>query len=179
MKTSSPSSSTWTFQLYLPRRVGHRSSSSMVDNSLAFDIENSPSKCIKDFFLASVLDHLASSKYTVIYTTTPISAEHYSILSEAENYHIETDFHTPMHVDLKRDFTDHKRASNGTDAPRRAPLFEKYQFFGPGLFMGLFISILLLSILYVGISGISSLEVSYAAFDREMGPSTQQKQSQL
>ena len=132
----------------------------------------------KDFFLASVLDHLASSKYTVIYTTTPVSAKHFSTVSETENYHVETDFHSPIHVELKRDFADHKRASNGTGTPRSVPLFEKYQFFGPGLFMGLLITILLLPILYVGISGISSLEVSYAAFDKEMGLSAQKKPSQ-
>ena len=59
-----------------------------------------------------------------------------------------------------------------------APLFEKYQFFGPGIFMGLLVSILLLSILFVAVRGISSLQVSYAAFDKEMGPAGQKKHSQ-
>ena len=44
--------------------------------------------------------------------------------------------------------------------------------------MGLLISFLLLSILYVGIIGVASLQVSYAAFDKEMGPAAQKKQSQ-
>lgn len=44
-----------------------------------------------------------------------------------------------------------------------------------GLFMGLLVSLLLLSILWVGISAISSLEVSYGAFDKEMGPAAQKK----
>ena len=43
--------------------------------------------------------------------------------------------------------------------------------------MGLLVSVILLSILYVGISGVASLQVSYAAFDKEMGPSAQKKQS--
>lgn len=44
--------------------------------------------------------------------------------------------------------------------------------------MGLLISLILLSILYVGINGVASLQVSYAAFDKEMGPATQKKQPQ-
>lgn len=43
--------------------------------------------------------------------------------------------------------------------------------------MGLLVSVILLSILYVGISGVASLQVSYAAFDKEMGPAGQKKQS--
>lgn len=48
--------------------------------------------------------------------------------------------------------------------------------FGTGLFMGLFVALILLSILYVGISAIANLEVSYMAFSKEMGPQAQKKQ---
>lgn len=41
--------------------------------------------------------------------------------------------------------------------------------------MGLLVSFLLLSILYVAISGVASLQVSYAAFDKENGPTAQKK----
>jgi hypothetical protein len=44
-----------------------------------------------------------------------------------------------------------------------------------GLFMGLLVGLLLISILSVGLSAISSLQVSYAAFDKEMGPAAQRK----
>ena len=44
--------------------------------------------------------------------------------------------------------------------------------------MGLVVAFILLPILYVAISGVASLEVSYAAFDKEMGPAAQQKQKQ-
>ena len=43
--------------------------------------------------------------------------------------------------------------------------------------MGLTVTILLMSILYVGLSAISGLEVSYLAFSKEMGPAAQQKAS--
>ena len=41
--------------------------------------------------------------------------------------------------------------------------------------MGLLVSFILLSILSVAISALSSLEVSYGAFDKEMGPTAQRK----
>lgn len=41
--------------------------------------------------------------------------------------------------------------------------------------MGLLVSSLLLAVLYVAISGIASLQVTYAAFDKEMGPAAQKK----
>jgi len=44
--------------------------------------------------------------------------------------------------------------------------------------MGLLVSFILISILYVGINGVASLQVSYAAFDKEMGPSAQKNKSQ-
>jgi len=44
--------------------------------------------------------------------------------------------------------------------------------------MGLTVSIVLLGLLYVGISAVAGLEVSYAAFSREMGPSQQKGKQQ-
>jgi hypothetical protein len=41
--------------------------------------------------------------------------------------------------------------------------------------MGIIVSLLLLSILSVGISAISGLEVSYGAFEKEMGPAAHKK----
>ena len=43
--------------------------------------------------------------------------------------------------------------------------------------MGLVVGVILLSILYVGITGVASLQVSYAAFDKEMGPAAHKKQA--
>lgn len=42
--------------------------------------------------------------------------------------------------------------------------------------MGLVVSLLLFLILYVGVSAISGLEISVAAFSKEMGPAAQKKQ---
>lgn len=42
--------------------------------------------------------------------------------------------------------------------------------------MAIIIAIVLFSILGVGIRALASLEVSYSAFDKEMGPAAQKKQ---
>lgn len=44
--------------------------------------------------------------------------------------------------------------------------------------MGLTVSLLLFIILYVGVSAIAGLDVSYMAFSREMGPQAQGKGKQ-
>lgn len=41
--------------------------------------------------------------------------------------------------------------------------------------MGLLVSFPLLLLLWVAITGVASLKVSYAAFDKEMGPNAQAK----
>jgi hypothetical protein len=42
--------------------------------------------------------------------------------------------------------------------------------------MGLLTTLILISILSVGLKAISSLQVSYAAFDKDMGPAAHKKQ---
>lgn len=45
-----------------------------------------------------------------------------------------------------------------------------------GIFMGLFASFLCIMILYIGISALSSLQVPYAAFERDTSAAVQKKQ---
>ncbi len=107
--------------------------------------------------------------YTVIYITTPST----NAVAEDRLITYEPEFMEPFHMDLKRNLQTRAESGNATDS---RPLFEKYQFLSPGLFMGLLVSFILLSILFVGISAVSSLQVSYGAFDKEMGPAAQKKQ---
>ncbi|KAL8753155.1 MAG: hypothetical protein Q9184_005505 [Pyrenodesmia sp. 2 TL-2023] len=140
-----------------------------------------------DMFLQSLLDLLPTSKYTVIYITTPFSTlPPSSAVSpvEPEPYEMDTSFSSQAHMELKRDMLAHSRRENGSDAAGGnvtlvdGPLFERYAFLSPGIFMGLLIALPLFLILYVGVSGVGSLQVSYAAFDREMGPAAQKKGQQ-
>ena len=85
-----------------------------------------------DAFLASVLDLLPSTKYTVIYTTTPLSNEHHSLVEESQVYEMDSTFAAPLHMDLKRDFSVRASNSSGNDTLIDGPLFERYQFLTPG-----------------------------------------------
>ncbi len=107
----------------------------------------------------------ADGDYTVIYFSNP---------NEFKPY--EAEFVDPVHVELKRRSEATlvgRKQSNSTD---NRPLFEKYQFFTPGIFMGFIALFVILSILYVGLSALSSLQVSYGAFEKEMGPAAHKTQ---
>jgi hypothetical protein len=75
-------------------------------------------------------------------------------------------------MELKRDLSSHKRAVNIS----KAGLFERYQYFTPGLFMGFAAVIPLFLIVFIGLRALLSLEVSYFAFSKEMGPTAQRQQ---
>ncbi|KIW96605.1 uncharacterized protein Z519_01996 [Cladophialophora bantiana CBS 173.52] len=135
-----------------------------------------------DAFLASVIDLLPTHNYTVLFMTSR-SQDGMLVTQgagekEAVEYDMDSQIQESMHLDLKRDLGVHtaanKTASNQTMID--GPLFDKYQFFTPGIFMGYLVGFLLLLILYVAISGVASLEVTYAAFDKEQGQLATKKQ---
>ena len=87
---------------------------------------------------------------------------------------MEDPFGEAVHMELKRDTAAHR--NRRAKAKTEGALFERYQYFSPGLFMGISASIPLFLILLVGLRAISNLEVSYFAFSKEMGPTAQKKQ---
>ena len=87
---------------------------------------------VSDAFLASVLDVLPSNKYTVIYTTSPTSATPVPQRSESQTYEMDSIFQASLHTELRRDLSQHKRASAGNITLPDGPLFERYQFLSPG-----------------------------------------------
>ncbi|KAK5993174.1 hypothetical protein PT974_06602 [Cladobotryum mycophilum] len=97
------------------------------------------------------------------------------LLSTPREPSYEPDFDEPLRMDLKRrQDASSQRRGNKSDWDK-LPLFAKYQFFTPGIFMAIITAIVLLSILGVGIRALGSLEVSYGAFEKEMGPAAQKK----
>jgi len=123
--------------------------------------------------------------YTVLYTAGSRTEEVLGYTPE---------FLDSMRTELKRQV--HATRKNNSDFDK-LPLFEKYQFFSPGtcgnvyfelglysddiptaIFMGLFAVLILVSILYIGVSAVGSLKVPYGAFEKEMGPSAQQQKKQ-
>ncbi|KAK4157207.1 BIG/ATPase V1 complex, subunit S1 [Chaetomidium leptoderma] len=121
-----------------------------------------------DHELGKLLDSL-DGDYTVMVFSDPNEFKAYESEFAAE----------PVHVDMRRwsdeepNLVSRKKSDNATS---NLPLFEKYQFFTPGIFMAFIVLAIVLSILYVGLSALSSLEVSYGAFDKDMGPAAQKKQ---
>ncbi|OAA58969.1 hypothetical protein SPI_06171 [Niveomyces insectorum RCEF 264] len=130
-----------------------------------------------DYVLGNVLDDdFALGDYTVVYFAGSGAADTHSGKYEAE-------FADPAQAQahIKKRLANHYElpaAAAKRQAPARdtRPLFEKYQFFTPGIFMGLIVFFILLFILYGGLSAVASLQVSYGAFDKEMGPAAQKKQ---
>ncbi|KAF5244965.1 hypothetical protein FAUST_2074 [Fusarium austroamericanum] len=116
--------------------------------------------------------------YTVMFVGTPSTkakaASTSKKVSGSEKTIYESEFIEPLHMDLKRDVSEGSKAGNTTRDTRG--LFEKYQFFTPGIFMAIITAIVLFSILGVGLRALASLEVSYGSFEKDMGPAAQKKQ---
>lgn len=124
--------------------------------------------------VSDAINRYAHGEYTLIYTTTPRTD--LEILPHP--YEMETPFKDTLHTELKRDVSAHNKprvAANNTESTNHGGLFETYQFLNPGLFMAISAMIPLLLILLGGIRALTSLEVSYFAFSKEMGPAAQRK----
>ncbi|OCK77432.1 BIG1-domain-containing protein [Lepidopterella palustris CBS 459.81] len=125
-----------------------------------------------DSLLNDAVSSIGDDKYTVIYVTTPRSDDQVAIPYQTpQTYEMDDPFPASTHMELKRDVESHEK-----DTQSEGALFERYMFLSPGIFMGLTASVPLFLILYVGITALSSLEVSYFAFSKEMGPTAQRKQ---
>jgi hypothetical protein len=113
----------------------------------------------------------------------------------------EPEFEEPLNMELKRNLqASPRKPSNNETQWEKLPLFEKYQFFTSGklaiaawlslhhatnhtniagyagIIMGLVATLVLGSILTVGLKALASLEVSYGAFEKDQGPAAQKKQ---
>ncbi|KAJ5717454.1 BIG/ATPase V1 complex subunit S1 [Penicillium malachiteum] len=125
-----------------------------------------------DGLLSDIIERIPStSKYTILYVTSPREfPESDSVVYESSN-----EFNQDgLHMDLKRDYSSHSSYSSSSD--RHQSLFDEYQYFTPGIFMGLLASFFFILILYIGISALSSLQVSYAAFEKDTSAAAQKKQ---
>ncbi|KAK9769219.1 putative Protein BIG1 [Seiridium cardinale] len=111
----------------------------------------------------------AAGDFTIIYTAGSRTEK----AEDAEQKTYEAEFKDTTRQELKRQVGSVARQQKERDT---RSLFEKYQFFTPGIFMVLVALLVLFSLLGVGISALGSLQVPYGAFDKEMGPAAQKKQ---
>ncbi|KKK17589.1 hypothetical protein P175DRAFT_0502656 [Aspergillus ochraceoroseus IBT 24754] len=122
-----------------------------------------------DGLLSDIIGRLPSKRYTILYVTTPKEFdENDSNVYQSETY----DYQDSLHMDLKRDFSVHSRREDTTS---NKSLFQEYQYFTPGLFMGLIATFFFFAILYVAFSALTSLQVPYAAFEKDTSSSTLKK----
>ncbi|KAI9772286.1 MAG: hypothetical protein M1840_001035 [Geoglossum simile] len=128
-----------------------------------------------DAFLSSIIDLFPTQRYTVVYTTIPVSAEEAHILYAVGQGRKQQILSSSAHMQRRESTLDEDPSPNRNDTADNLPLFDKYQFFTPGIFMGLLVSFFLISVLSVGIAAVSSLQVPYGAFEKEMGPAAQKK----
>lgn len=90
-----------------------------------------------DAYLASVLDLIPSKDYTVLYVTNPTrKAKSAGSISEStKQYEMDTPMVDYMHQELKRDLGIYGLANGTTNQTIiDGPLFDKYQFLGPGMY---------------------------------------------
>ena len=81
-----------------------------------------------------MLDLLSSTKYTVLYTTTPTTIMPHSAIAEPEAYQMDMAFSSQAHMELKRDYIAHgKRVVGDNITLPDGGLFERYQYFTPGM----------------------------------------------
>ncbi|KAF8538523.1 vacuolar ATP synthase subunit S1-domain-containing protein [Trichophaea hybrida] len=119
---------------------------------------------VHDAFLHSVLEMVGAGRYTFVFASSPIGAvEVKKVVVKKPQLELRS-------VEVREDVGVKNQTTIG------GGLFHRYQFFTPGIFMGYLAFFLLISILYVGLSAVSSIQVSYGSFDKEMGPAVQKKQ---
>ncbi|KAI5285614.1 hypothetical protein KEM54_000429 [Ascosphaera aggregata] len=165
-----------------------------------------------DAIIASLIELLPSSNYTVVYSTTPVDLTiPFPLDSEPEsgkqsgdddssssnnsepptvrykfNEYDDEVYHGAeklLNLQVKRD-TNAYQGRNDDDDDGDAKkghhsipggVFERYQFLSPGIFMGFFAAFFFIIIIYVGISAITSLEISYGSFARDTSPQSAKK----
>ncbi|KAK5943244.1 hypothetical protein PMZ80_004251 [Knufia obscura] len=132
-----------------------------------------------DTYVSTMIDtYFKNGDYTLIYTTTSVHAQKNTVpASESREYQAELPLADVMHNgELRRSLAKRQDGNTTNQTVVDGPLFDKYQFLSPGIFMGGFVSLILLSILYVGVSALSSLQVTYGAFDKDQGQLAAKKQ---
>ncbi|KAF8426387.1 BIG/ATPase V1 complex, subunit S1 [Tirmania nivea] len=125
-----------------------------------------------DAFLFSLLESFPSSRYTLIYTSTPRTTVPNHPSSKLQVPQTQDELRRRFAIPGKKP----KDGNTDTVIPMTGSLFKKYAFFSPGIWMGYLAAFFLISISYVGLNALTSLKVSYGAFEKEMGPAAQKKQ---
>lgn len=126
-----------------------------------------------DMYIEGLVEnYFGGEDYTLIYITeSRHDADNKQDVIGDHEYQMESEIPLVAHGEyVKRALGTLKNSTSSSNQTIvDGPLFDKYQFFSPGIFMGLFVGFILLMLMYVGVSALASLQVTYAAFDKEQG----------
>ncbi|KAK9240408.1 BIG/ATPase V1 complex, subunit S1 [Lipomyces kononenkoae] len=147
---------------------------------LPVDYTRSSALADNDAFLYSIMSLLPSEDFAVIYTSTPISRPFVAKRNPVS--YVDGEAPSPTNTSDNLYPTGAFGYPTGTLLPTMIPegartdgsVFTRYQFFTPGMFMAIIASVVLVAILGVGLKSISSIKISYDAFQKEMGPQATQ-----
>lgn len=84
-----------------------------------------------DAFLADIIDQLPSSKFSLVYVTSPREYMEEGKSNPGFYDAINDGVQEPFHMELKRDYAGYSRQD---DSDNNKSLFERYQFLSPGSF---------------------------------------------
>ncbi|KAJ5242410.1 uncharacterized protein N7469_000737 [Penicillium citrinum] len=127
-----------------------------------------------DGLVSDIIERIPSnSKYTLLYVTSPREfPETDSVIYESDG----GSYQDSIHMDLKRDYSSYDSSSDDSKSDRRSSLFDEYQYFTPGIFMGLIAFFIFILITYIGVSALGSLQVPYAAFEKDTSAAVKKQQ---
>ena len=114
-----------------------------------------------DAFLFSLAESFPSKRYTLIYTSTPRTRIDSPSSSKLQELHSPP----PATPDELRRRASHPSSALDNDADATVitgSLFQRYTFFTPAIFLGYLTFFFLGTIVFVGLSVLLSLKVSYA-----------------
>jgi len=128
---------------------------------------NSKEWGMMDRLIGSVMEGLPTKRNLILVASTPVKRGHDEVQGVTggkpkTNTKAQGQVKNVVIEELKK----REDAPDGNPA-EKGSLFERYQFFTPGLFMGYIVLVILLGIGYVGVSALAGLKVSYGAFEKD------------
>ncbi|KAK6344015.1 hypothetical protein TWF696_007663 [Orbilia brochopaga] len=117
-----------------------------------------------DNFLSALISMMPTAKYTVIYVSTPVGDPGLLVHEEKKVVQHETESFVHHQSILARDISDVEPADDGDNV---GGVLSRYQFFTPVLVWSILLFLLLAYIVSIGLRALSSIQVSYASFEKE------------
>ncbi|KAK6362825.1 hypothetical protein TWF730_000278 [Orbilia blumenaviensis] len=124
-----------------------------------------------DNFLSALISMIPSARYTVVYVSTPLGDPRLFVQEKKPEPQEHQSF-IPHQSIISRDV---KPEEEDKDEESVGGLLSNYQFFTPALLWGILLSLFIFYVASKGISLLSSIQVSYASFEKDAVAQDQKK----